>query len=477
MKTIRYPLRSALRRCTGLSFAFLAMCSLHLFGQTIPNPSFESDTFTVWPGYISLNTPITGWTGTPEARVGLNPAAGSPFADNGTIPHGNNVALIQANVDDPSTPSTLSTTISGLTVGTTYKVTFRANARSANTPNVKVYIDGTGVLLPGGPDGLSTAAVGAANSYWTVAFDFQAAAASQILAVVNDANGDQTLLVDDFKITPSSGKWSVGAWTGDADSGVDATFFYTHAYNFGSSAGAVINGVAFTGVAGGAPAVAGQFSTTYLGILYAGDVNNLSGAGDGSTIMAMDFVYGGNVPAGLYQTIAMQGLTPGTEYVVTIYTLAWEDASVGSRWATFSMGDDYLTANQDQFYDNNGIRISYRYTADASGTATLKFAPLVPQNVSFHVYGFSNREAKSRDVAPVITVQPHHAILSPDLPVTFGVAAAGVPAPAFQWRFKGAAIADATSPTYAITAVSTALAGAYDVIVANRAGSITSVVA
>ena len=47
--------------------------------------------------------------------------------------------------------------------------------------------------------------------------------------------------------------------------------------------------------------------------------------------------------------------------MVTIYTLAWEDASVGSRWATFSMGDDYLTANQDQFYDNNGIRISYQY--------------------------------------------------------------------------------------------------------------------
>ena len=181
-------------------------------------------------------------------------------------------------------------------MGTTYKVTFRANARSGNTPNVKVYIDGIGVLLPGGPDGLSTAAVGAANSYWTVAFDFQAAAASQILAVVNDANGDQTLLVDDFKITPSSGKWSVGAWTGDADSGVDATFFYTHAYNFGSSAGAVINGITFTGVAGGGPAVAGQFSTAYLGILYTGDVNNLSGAGDGSTIMAMDFVYGGNVP-------------------------------------------------------------------------------------------------------------------------------------------------------------------------------------
>jgi hypothetical protein len=124
-------------------------------GQTIPNPSFETDTFTAFPGYISGNTAITGWTGTPPERVGLNPASGSPFADNGTIPAGNNVAFIQA---DPATVSTLSTTISGLTVGTTYKVMFRANARGGNTPNVKIYIDGTPVLVPG-VDGFATAAV------------------------------------------------------------------------------------------------------------------------------------------------------------------------------------------------------------------------------------------------------------------------------------------------------------------------------
>src|SRR6266498_4927844 len=113
-----------------------------VFAQSIPNPSFEANTFTVSPGYISSNAPITGWTGTPPERVGLNPSGGSPFANNGAIPAGNNVAFLQANVTDPGTPSTLSTTISGLGVGTKYKVTFRANARNTNTPNVKVYIAG-----------------------------------------------------------------------------------------------------------------------------------------------------------------------------------------------------------------------------------------------------------------------------------------------------------------------------------------------
>ncbi len=38
-------------------------------GQTIPNPSFEADTFTNSPGYISVNAAITGWTGY-SARAG-----------------------------------------------------------------------------------------------------------------------------------------------------------------------------------------------------------------------------------------------------------------------------------------------------------------------------------------------------------------------------------------------------------------------
>lgn len=52
-----------------------ALTTLGLFGslalssaQTISNPSFESNSFTLSPGYISSNTTIVGWTSGNNAR-------------------------------------------------------------------------------------------------------------------------------------------------------------------------------------------------------------------------------------------------------------------------------------------------------------------------------------------------------------------------------------------------------------------------
>ncbi|MFN7564392.1 MAG: hypothetical protein ACK5TH_21655, partial [Prosthecobacter sp.] len=100
----------------------LAFLLLHMVlqAQTIPNPSFEAQAFTVWPGYASGNGgAITGWTF--QGNAGLNPAAGNPFADNGTVPHGTNVAFLQS-IGDMDTQ--LTTTITGLTVGAVYRVGF-----------------------------------------------------------------------------------------------------------------------------------------------------------------------------------------------------------------------------------------------------------------------------------------------------------------------------------------------------------------
>src|ERR1044072_2578102 len=132
------PIVPIVRRTLALALTLAAATG---FAQTIPNPSFEADTYTVFPGYISGNGgTLTGWTANNTSRAGINPGGGSPFADNGTIPDGANVAFIQSGT---AGGTTLSTVISGLTAGQTYKLTFRCNARNGQAPILKVEIDGT----------------------------------------------------------------------------------------------------------------------------------------------------------------------------------------------------------------------------------------------------------------------------------------------------------------------------------------------
>ncbi len=459
---------SVLPRSTQLSLALAAIGGLGAIGQTIPNPSFETDTFATFPGYISGNGPITGWTGEPAARVGLNPAGGSPFADNGTLPDGKNAAFIQANVDDPATPTTLSTTVTGLTSGKTYKVRFQANARNGQVGNLRVAVDGTEIVAT------SVWSAGGANPYWYIAFEFTAAGSTAALTLSNDATTDQTVNVDNFVIAESTGSWKVNAWTGDEDSGVDSKYFYTHAYNFGSSASPDINGVTFTGLAGGSPTVADRLATTYFGNVYNADANSVTAAGQATAALATDFVYGGTIPVGSYQAITMLGLTPGTEYIATLYTVGWDEPSLTARWADVSIGNDHFTFNQDLFFTDGGLTVSCRYTADETGTAMLKIIPINPNNQSIHTYGFSNREAVSRNVAPVILSEPQGSVVSPGVDVSFAVSATGLPVPTYQWRFKGANINGANAATYTVTGVTAANAGDYDVVVANSVSSVTS---
>ena len=95
--------------------------------QAVPiiNPSFQTDTPSLFPGYTSL----TGWTAT--GLVGINPGTSglvsySPYADNGLIPDGKQVAFMQGT-------NVLSQVVSNLQVGGLYQLHYFENAQATAT--------------------------------------------------------------------------------------------------------------------------------------------------------------------------------------------------------------------------------------------------------------------------------------------------------------------------------------------------------
>lgn len=83
----------------------------------------------------------------------------------------------------------------------------------------------------------------------------------------------------------------------------------------------------------------------------------------------------------------------------------------------------------------------------------------------------------SAGTAPQITSQPASQSASAGGSITFSVGASGDPAPAYQWRRDGTAIAGATSASLTLNNVTAASAGSYTVVVTNSAGSVTSTAA
>ena len=92
--------------------------------HTVPeivNASFVADTFSVFPDYVSGNSPITDWSAL--GGHGVNPGAfGGPFNDNGTILDGTKAAFLQQ-------AGALSQLVGGFIVGTSYQIRYSENAR------------------------------------------------------------------------------------------------------------------------------------------------------------------------------------------------------------------------------------------------------------------------------------------------------------------------------------------------------------
>ena len=151
-------------------------------GQVVVmNPGFEASATPPAPGLVSA---VAGWTST--VPMGVNNASG-PYADNGSIPEQDHVGVLQGVV-------MISQTIKGLVPGETYAVDFRYNARSGNTPQLDVSVDGGSIF------NASVAPVGTSAAYRSGSANFTAAGASALLSFAQTAAGDNAVLLDDIRV-------------------------------------------------------------------------------------------------------------------------------------------------------------------------------------------------------------------------------------------------------------------------------------
>ncbi len=94
----------------------------------------------------------------------------------------------------------------------------------------------------------------------------------------------------------------------------------------------------------------------------------------------------------------------------------------------------------------------------------------LPEQITFTISG-------GVATLPAFTAQPQGQTVLAGAAVTLTAGASGSPAPTYQWRRNGVAIAGATNSSLVLANVQAADAGDYTVVAANSAGGVTSAVA
>jgi hypothetical protein len=149
----------------------------------VANPSFEASGTPEPPGYLTAGA---GWTGGGVETIGVN-AAGGDFANNGTVPDQDHVVFIQG-------PGYIEQTVRGLAAGETYSVSFKYNARTGNTPTLRLSVDGATRFEQ------AVTPVGGTAAYTSGSANFVATATSAVIRFEQTDAGDQTVLLDDIRI-------------------------------------------------------------------------------------------------------------------------------------------------------------------------------------------------------------------------------------------------------------------------------------
>lgn len=193
-----------------------------------------------------------------------------------------------------------------------------------------------------------------------------------------------------------SGIWDQSVWTGNADSKISSTKTYSHKIGLNHTGTyTAINGVTFdspgNGVRSGATWSLTGADYAFTGNGTTGGANNLQNP-SGSRELCTEFLYGANDNG--TSKLTMSGLTAGQAYIARFYVTGF--GGPGDRLTRITPSDSGTAFLCDENATNsgNGLIISYRYQAPASGAITFSFLPVAPGN-TFHHYAFSNESAAS----------------------------------------------------------------------------------
>ncbi len=375
--------------------------SLHLYAFSnrevrrslyVNNGSFEWPVITGNSGNWEYRTDLAGWTISAANKIGLTKNV-TPWAGQSLLPAGVQLAYIQ-NVAGAS--ATLSQTLNNLVVGRTYRVSYRYAARNdgggVTDPRIKVTLNGT--VVQNSP--YQKTLVATTNPSYLGAFTFTATATTALVAFDNtSAVGDTAVILDDVRVEDAwAAGWTIGAWTGDSTSGVDGSARYTHAIDLGSATAPIINGITFkaSGTGGGPTegATGANYDATSLNSRFPNDVNNLTGGGGGSAILATDFCHRGSPPVGYVTSVILNGLIPGLTYDTTVFGVGF-DTAPNARFLGFNVnGSAEVTFDENLRDNNNGVRFTYRGTPTSAGAIAVN-ARVYSANWGFHWYGFCNK--------------------------------------------------------------------------------------
>jgi hypothetical protein len=170
-------------------------------------------------------------------------------------------------------------------------------------------------------------------------------------------------------------------------------------------------------------------------------------------------VYGlrlASTPPSILEQPQSASRTPGE--TVTFFVMASGAAPLSYQWS-FDSSD--IPGATDNSYTIANVQVK-----DAGTYAVRVSNPFGSTNSSDAIL--------SVNIPPYVVAQPQSQTLLIGQDATFTVSAVGALPLAFQWRFNGKDIADATGSTLTLPSVSVTNTGPYSVVVTNLLGSVTS---